>query len=212
MAQPKPRPEALDQTGQNLVRILIASYFLAVAIGLIPGTGISALSAQVLPDGPARIVGNGVLFSLSYLVLVGAWLRVSALLLATLVFWSSYVAHMGVNLEAYWRDMALVGALILTYTRTQPRAERRRGMLHWTPAARRIDATTPIRPRRVLAAHSRVQPARRIVLPAACARDVGPGNVGPLPTVTLRLVEAADCDNIFCDNIFLDDPDLAMAS
>lgn len=201
MARPKTRPQALDQTGQNLVRILIASYFLAVAIGLIPGTGITALSAQILPEGKAAIVGNGVLFALSYLVLVGAWLRVSALLLATLVFWSSYVAHMGVNLEAYWRDMALVGALILTYTQTQPRAERRRSALRWTPGARRVDAATPIRPRRVLAAHSRVQPMRRVVATTA-AQPVG---------TRLRLVETADCDNIFRDDPDLA-PDLALAS
>lgn len=202
MARPTSRPEALDQTGQNLVRILIASYFLAVAIGLIPGTGITPLSAQILPEDAAVIAGNGALFALAYLVLVGAWLRVSALVLATLVFWSSYVAHMGVNLEAYWRDMALVGALILTYTQTQPRAERRRGVLHWTPAVRHLDATSPIRPRRVLAAHSRVQPARRIALPAFGAEDTA-----RRPAVCLRPVEPAECDNIFRD-----DPDLAQAS
>ena len=205
MAQTRTRPETLDQTGQNLVRILIASYFLAVAIGLIPGTGITALSAQILPADQAAIAGNGVLFALAYLVLIGAWLRISALLLATLVFWSSYVAHMGVNLEAYWRDMALVGALILTYTQTQPRAERRRSALRWTPGARRVDATTPIRPRRVLAAHSRVQPARRVVLPVS-GTDAATGR----PTVTLRLVETADCDNIFRDDPDLA-PDLALA-
>lgn len=202
MTRPKTRPEALDQTGQNLVRILIASYFLAVAIGLIPGTGIAPLSAQILPADQAAIAGNGALFALAYLVLVGAWLRFSALLLATLVFWSSYIAHMGVNLEAYWRDMALVGALILTYTQTQPRAERRRSALRWSPGVRRIDATAPIRPRRVLAAHSRVQPARRIVMPA-----LGTHGIVARPAVALRLVETGESDNIFRD-----DPDLALAS
>ncbi len=177
--------EHLSQSGQNLVRIVIASYFLAVSLGLIPGTVAWPLTAPFLPEPYADLAGKAVIFTTAYLVLVGAWLRVSALLLATVLFWSSYIVNVGNNnLEGFWRDLALIGALILTYTQTLPRASARRSALHWTPGVRRIVPAQQVTPRRVVTVPRR---------PRAEA-----------PRRRLELVTN--------ENIFRDDPDFAIAS
>jgi uncharacterized membrane protein YphA (DoxX/SURF4 family) len=142
--------DTLSQSGQNLVRIVIASYFLAVSLGLIPGTVAWPLTAPFLPEPYALITGKMVIFLTAYLVLVGAWLRFSALLLATILFWSSFLGNTGYEaLEGFWRDLALIGALILTYTQTLPRAARRRAALQWKKSARKLSPQQPVAPRRV---------------------------------------------------------------
>src|SRR5690606_1081164 len=117
------KPHNLGQSGQNLVRIVIASYFLAVAVGLIPGTDASPLTAAVLPEPYAAAVGQTVIFITAYLVLVGVWLRMAALLLATVLFCSSDIENTGSGLrQAFWRELAPVGALGLAATATLPLA------------------------------------------------------------------------------------------
>jgi uncharacterized membrane protein YphA (DoxX/SURF4 family) len=126
------QPQNLNQSGQNLVRIVIASYFVAVSLGFIPGTAALPLTEPFLPEPYAEAASTAIIFATAYLVLIGAWLRFSALLLATVLFWSSYIENAGAgNLEGFWRDLALIGALILTYTQTLPRAENRRAALRW---------------------------------------------------------------------------------
>lgn len=184
---PKRRTEDcnLSQNGQNLVRVVIASYFLAVALGLIPGTGALPLTEPFLPAPYAHAASTAIVFAAAYLVLIGVWLRLSALLLATVLFWSSYIENIGTgNLEGFWRDLALIGALILTYTQTLPRAAKRRTAFRWSRRVRHVTPTRIVTPRRPVT--SRATPGLRLV---ASTESPTPG-----------------------DNIFRDDPDLALAS
>ena len=49
------------------------------------------------------------------MVLIGVGRRVAALLLSLLLFWASYLTmYMGNDLGAFWRDLALIGGLLLT--------------------------------------------------------------------------------------------------
>lgn len=198
----------LGQNGQNLVRVVIASYFLAVSLGLIPGTVAWPLTAPFLPEPYADLAGKAVIFTAAYLVLVGAWLRVSALLLATVLFWSSYIQNAGSgDLEAFWRDLALIGALILTYTQTLPRAAARRSALRWTPRPRRLTPAQTIMPRRVVTVVRPARTAERPALtpaPAPLAQDVR----APAPVLRLAAVRPAEP---IVENIFRDDPEIAMA-
>lgn len=180
---------SLNQSGQNLVRVIIASYFLAVPLGLISGTTPAPLMAPFLPEPHAEIAGGIFMFVGAYLVLTGAWLRASALLLATTLFWSSYIENAGTgNIDGFWRDIALIGALILTYTQTLPRAESRRSALHWTPPVRRIKPEAKVTPRRIVAAKAKLE------------EPAGPNlKVVPLRTST----EPAE-------NIFREDPGIRM--
>lgn len=196
---------SLNQSGQNLVRVVIASYFLAVSLGLIAGTGAGPLLAAVLPEPQAGAAGNVVVFALGWLVLAGIWLRPAALLLANVLFWSSYIGNAGAgNIEAFWRDLALVGALILTYTQTLPRAAARRAALRFIPRARRVVPARPVTPRRVVTV---ARPLRTVERPAP--------HPAPHPAVAetqapvLRLASVRTGEPV-TENIFRDDPELAM--
>ncbi len=179
------RAQNLGQNGQNLVRVVIASYFIAISLGLIPGTTALPLTEPFLPQPYADAASKAIVFASAYLVLLGVWLRLSALILATVLFWSSYLENIGAgNLEGFWRDLALIGALILTYTQTMPRAESRRAAIRFKRRARRITPASPVVPRRLVTYMP--QPRLRIV-----ARNTA-------------LAEA--------DNIFRDDADIALAS
>jgi hypothetical protein len=58
-------------------------------------------------------------FFLGYLVMTGHWLRGAALTLGLMTFWASYVTMLSLGvadeLGGFWRDIALVAALMLTY-------------------------------------------------------------------------------------------------
>lgn len=144
----------LAMAGQNLTRILIASYFLAVSLGLINGTDSSVLIVWLLPGTISVFGGNAVVFVLGYLVLTGIWLRPAALLLAIILFWSSYLTSFGTgndgSLDEFWRDLALIGGLILTYTQTSHRSSKKRAMFRKMRKVRRISPSEPGQIRRPL--------------------------------------------------------------
>ena len=111
----------INHTAQSWLRILIASYFIAVALRLIPGTDFSLLLGLVADQGTANLLAAVLVFSLSYMVMIGCCLRIAALLLGLLTFFSAFVGYVGPlgtgDLAAFWRDLAMVAALMLTYTR-----------------------------------------------------------------------------------------------
>lgn len=98
------------------VRMLIASYFMASA-GLIANeAGVTFLSG-VLPDAAAATVATSIFYGTAFLIMVGRFVREAALVLAIFVFWASFSHNLlGMNgdwLAAFWRDMALVGSVLL---------------------------------------------------------------------------------------------------
>lgn len=102
-------------------RALICSYFLALGTGLIQGAELQRLTAPVLPDALAQPVASLFMICLAGLVLMDVQRRAAALLLALSVFWASYLTliHGSGPLAAFWRDIALVAALLMTAGRTQ---------------------------------------------------------------------------------------------
>jgi len=145
----------LNQTGQNLIRVLIASYFDAVSVGMINGTNATPLVAVFLPDAWAHFAGSSIIFVLAYMVMTGIWLRPAAMLLGLIMFWSSYILNFSpegpIMVGDFWRDLTLVGALMLTYVKSGPRASQRRAMFRKTPQVRHIKPDTYVGPRRVVA-------------------------------------------------------------
>ncbi len=114
-------------SGHSAVRLLIVSYFMALAIGVIPGTDVTVLAEPFMPWVAARILSGVVVFGLASLILVGIHRRAAALLLAIVIFWASYVTMLSSEgaqvLGGFWRDLALIGALILTYAETEHATE-----------------------------------------------------------------------------------------
>ena len=109
-------------TSHTVVRLLISSYFMALGLGIIPGTDVGRLARPFLPDVAAGIASGAVVSGLALCILVGFHRRAAALLLAIVIFWASYLSMLFVEdstgIAGFWRDLALIGALILTYADT----------------------------------------------------------------------------------------------
>ncbi len=146
----------LSAPAQNLLRILIASYFLAGAIGLIPGSDLTPLFGRVLPEQIAGPSAACFVFVLSYLVMIGVWLRGAALTLAIVTFWASYLRMMDMGiadeLGGFWRDLALIASLMLTYAETDPKNREKRAPLRCEPSDADVDPHPQVRPRQPAAA------------------------------------------------------------
>ena len=130
MGQDTAERATLNATAQALLRLVIGSYFLAVALGLIPGTDLSVLFSGVLPPPFDEAVATGLVFLLAFMVMVDYATRVAALVMALITFYASYLAMISLGvaeeLGSFWRDLALIAALLLTYSepsRGRPIAE-----------------------------------------------------------------------------------------
>ena len=115
---------SFNEAAQITARMLIASYFMAAALGSIPAADYGILFASLVPERLAAILGGSVVFTLAVLVLLGAHTRPAALILGLMTFYASYLQmiHVGAIdvLGAFWRDMALIAALMLTYDHSAP--------------------------------------------------------------------------------------------
>ena len=102
----------------TLARVLIASYFLAVSVGLAEGVSVAPLFQPLLGSGIASFLSHVILFAVGVLVLLGAVLRQVALTIAGLLIASHFMTFAVTGMVesgAIWRDIALVGALVMTY-------------------------------------------------------------------------------------------------
>jgi uncharacterized membrane protein YphA (DoxX/SURF4 family) len=109
----------LGATEHNMARVLIAFYFIAVAAGFAEGVSLEPLFGTFMSDSLAHIASAIVLFAMGFLVLIGGILRGVALMTAGLLM-ASYVLTAAKTGDwqvpsTIWRDIALVGALVLTY-------------------------------------------------------------------------------------------------
>ena len=145
----------LNQSGLNLIRIVIGSYFAAVALDLVMGVDQKALFLPILRPIAADVIGSTVLVLVSLTFMTGVCLRLSALILALFVFCSSVVQNFVLadieNVSNFWRDLTMVCAVILTYSNMTPRDLRRANLARRArkKAVRRIrlpgDAVVPRR-------------------------------------------------------------------
>ena len=102
-------------SAQFITRLLIVSYFVAIALGLISGIDVSRLAAPFLPELPALYLMRLIVLTLCGMVLFGVCRRPAALVLSLIVFWTSYLTlYAGGEIGAFWRDLALIGGLLLT--------------------------------------------------------------------------------------------------
>ncbi len=100
---------------RGIMRLLVISYFAAMAVGWIGGGPMIDFMIPVLPDEMATLLMRGLILGLCVLVLSGFGRRHAALVLALVVFFSSYTTlYAGGDIGAFWRDLALIGALLMT--------------------------------------------------------------------------------------------------
>lgn len=133
-----------DTAAQTVLRVLIASYFLAVSLELISGTDLSVLFVGVLPEPYDGATAAGLVFLLAFAIMLGMATRVAALMLALMTFYASYLTmlNLGVadELGRFWRDLALIAALLLTYGDRGTSPRRRRRLLRRKIVPRRVSA------------------------------------------------------------------------
>ena len=107
----------------SVTRLLVVSYFFAMGIGTIDGVDVRVLAEPFVSQNTAEYITGGTVIVLSSMVLLGFFRRAAALLLALVVFWASYltmVVQSGPEqIATFWRDIALIGALLLTYGETK---------------------------------------------------------------------------------------------
>ena len=99
----------------HVTRILILSYFVALAMGLINGAEMSRLTAPFLSEPDATYLMSGIVVALSALILFGVFRRPAALILSMILFWASYMTmYANGDLTGFWRDLALIGGLLMS--------------------------------------------------------------------------------------------------
>ncbi|GAA5081407.1 hypothetical protein N0B44_27900 [Roseibacterium beibuensis] len=132
----------LNTAAEATLRILIASYFIAVALRIIPGTDLALLFNWAMPGIAATALSAGLVFLLAFMIMIAVYTRVAALILGMMTFYASYLAmvELGVETElgSFWRDLALIAALLLTYSDHGPAAHRRRAPIQRRVAPRRV--------------------------------------------------------------------------
>ena len=158
---------ALDTSSTGVTRFLVLSYFIGLGLGLVEGVDVSVLAATFAPLPVAEFLGDFLVVGLSVLVLVNAYRRASALVLALVVFWASYLT-MVVNagpdqIGAFWRDLALIGALLLTYGGAAAEHDARPASLVKAEPTRRIASLLwPERSSKTVTPRETIYPVRSI--------------------------------------------------
>lgn len=100
---------------QGIMRLLVLSYFIAASLGWVGDALVIDFMIPLLPADVAVRVMQGLTLALAALILIGFGRKPAALVLALVVFFSSYTAlYAGGDISAFWRDLALIGALLMT--------------------------------------------------------------------------------------------------
>lgn len=185
--------KGVDQTGLNLIRIVIGSYFMALSLDLLTGFDPAALFAVPLPAAAADILGSTLLLCLSGAFMAGVQLRLVALSLALLIISSSLVQNFVTvradSISAFWRDLVLAVAVLLTYLTLGRRELRRASVLAHRARLRRAEAQARVSPRRINAEIQGKRPVQKEIRQALASR-VRKNRVTP------------DLDDMDCTNIF----------
>lgn len=184
------REQPLSKLGHMALRLLLSSYFIGMATGVVPYEPGRALAEILVPAPYSQFAFAAFLFTTSFLIIVRPRSRGAALLLANFVFWSAWHASFGAqgtrDVAEFWRDLTLVGALFLTYA---PSITSENGRL--PTILRRI-----VTPRRVVATHDTLRP---VAHPATLARSDPPRAVPPKTAKVPQVAKEPDEDikNIF---------------
>lgn len=159
----------IDYPGLNMIRIVIGSYFMAIALGLISGVSPPALFVSVTDPRTADLVGTVLLFAITAAFMLGLYLRLTSLMLAIFVFASSATQNLVLTetalVEPFWRDLTMVCAVLLSYTCLKRSEISRAALVMRRGGTPRMKIDQTVVPRRVTAgasASERVQPQSRL--------------------------------------------------
>ncbi len=121
MTQISNRQRKMHEVAHAAARVIIASYFAAKALGLIidPAGMQQFLIATDVPEY-LRWPNAAFEFMAALAIMFGFQTRMASALLALYVFWSSFILNYvpgdPVALGMFWRDLALIGGLLLLFS------------------------------------------------------------------------------------------------
>ncbi|WP_306154615.1 hypothetical protein [Roseovarius sp. MMSF_3281] len=143
----------INHTGLNLIRIVIGSYFMALSLNLIDGVDHRAIFLSMIDPQKANLLGTVLLFGCAVAFMAGVELRLSSLMLAMFVLCSSVIDnllhfHPG-DISHFWRDLALTGGILLSYSTLKPADLRRASVVGRRYVSRVVKDSASISPRRV---------------------------------------------------------------
>ncbi|KJS43682.1 MAG: hypothetical protein VR71_09670 [Roseovarius sp. BRH_c41] len=155
----------IGPTGLNLMRIVMGSYFMALALGFVTGFDVGALFSFVLPQSVARFVGSIALLCLSISFMAGFQLRRIARTLVALILFSSLTENFWLltpeNLSGFWRDLALAAGVFLSYASLGRRELRRASIFVQRARVRRVFVRKAIEPHRISPLLTRKRPIQK---------------------------------------------------
>jgi len=113
--------QQMQEFAHATARVLISSYFVASSVGLIidPSSMGQFLSVSAVPD---YLLWPNAGFQLiaALAIMVGFQTRMASALLALYLFWSSFILHYTpgdpIAIGAFWRDLAMIGGLLLLFS------------------------------------------------------------------------------------------------
>ena len=203
---PRPAPFGIpvSSTTQSTVRILIASYFLAIATGLVSDPVSHNFLPHVMDAETATLLTTLYLFPTAFLVMVGYAVRPAALLLAVYLFWASFVhfyhAPAAGALAVFWQNVALLAGLTLVAI-TKPGGSRGMRLRHRTVTPRRVQLKTQPR---------RARPVKTPQIVLASKAEWLAANSTPMPFKSRRA--SGENAEPVRENIFRDDFDTALSA
>ncbi len=111
------RPGGNQTLQLAVIRILIASFFVGIAVGLIPFPTLLGLTEQLFEENTAITIATTFVFVTSFFIMVGRNVRTAALSLAIFLL-ASHIAFEVKSSEPFalaqfWQTIVLVGILVL---------------------------------------------------------------------------------------------------
>lgn len=158
----------INQTGLNLIRIVIGSYFMAVSLDLVVGVDHKVMFEPFLGPEISDLVGSTLLFFASALFMTGISLRLTSIFLAVYVLSSSIIQNFihfhPDNVSEFWRDLTLACAVMLNYSSLGRREMRRASVLGRRAHIRRMRDGQNVVPRRVTLSNAPRRPSHYALL------------------------------------------------
>lgn len=161
----------VDQIGINMLRIVIGTFFMAVALELIEGFDPATLFMPIMGPTISKAIGSLILLALAIWFMLGAALRLAALSLALFVLASSFTANFIMapveNLSAFWYDLTLCCSVLLSYLTLDERRLQRASVLSLHARTRKRAAQAHVKQRRMAAETPVTEPKKQSHRPDA---------------------------------------------
>jgi len=153
----------LNFTALTIIRIVVGTYVVAIALGLVAGVDPAALFVPALGPATGDLAGTVALCALALAFMAGFGLRLFSASLALFVIGSSAAQNLlspaSADLQGFWRDVVLACAVLPGAVAMQPRAPGR-------PARFALRQARRVHPRRIATG----KPSKRLAAEEAAAK------------------------------------------